>query len=82
MSYFIIDDKILESTETFSIDLIDVSPCGTVGSDDSTTIEIYDDDSKDFTFPISDLFTASFQPSQNWKQDSSKLTTYCMREIM
>ena len=55
MSYFIIDDEILESAETFSIDLIDVSPCGTVGSDDSTTVEIIDNDNKDFTFPICNL---------------------------
>ena len=55
MSYFIIDDEILESAETFSIELIDVSPCGTVGSADSTTVEIIDNDSKDFTLPVSDL---------------------------
>ena len=44
-SVFILDDEVLESTETFSITLSSVSPCGDVDSG-ATVVEIMDDDSK------------------------------------
>ena len=44
-SLFILDDEILESTETFSITLSSVSPYGVVDSG-ATVVEIINDDSK------------------------------------
>lgn len=42
----IVDDKILESTETFTVDLLGVSPCGTIGTLNATEVSILDDDCK------------------------------------
>ena len=46
ISDIIIDDNVLESNEMFDIVLQSVSPCGTVGSDTTTVVEIIDNDSK------------------------------------
>ena len=43
----IVDDAILEMTETFYIDLVSVTPCGVLGNDLKTEISITDNDSKD-----------------------------------
>ena len=45
ISSFILDDNILESTESFSIFLVTVLPCGNVDSS-VTVVEILDNDSK------------------------------------
>ena len=45
ISSFILDDVILESTESFNISLVDVLPCGNVDSS-VTVVEILDNDSK------------------------------------
>ena len=47
---FIIDDHILESNETFDITLQSVTPCGEVGSESNTVVEIIDNDSKAILF--------------------------------
>ena len=60
ISDFIIDDKVLESNETFDIVLLSVSPCGTVGSDMTTVVEIIDNDSKIYITP---LFSVSYDLS-------------------
>ena len=51
-SLFILDDEILESTETFNLILSSVSPCGDVDSE-ATVVEIIDDDS---TYTYCNLF--------------------------
>ena len=56
ISTFIINDEILESTELFSIVLTSVSPCGNMGTDDTTVVEIIDNDSKDVLITESALF--------------------------
>lgn len=43
---FIVDDEILESTEIFTVNLIDVLPCGDIGPDDETEVSIFDNDCK------------------------------------
>ena len=43
---FIIDDEILESTEDFTIQIEGVSPCGSIGTDNTTVVSITDNDSE------------------------------------
>ena len=43
---FIVNDEILEATETFTVDLLDVLPCGNLGPDVETEVSILDDDCK------------------------------------
>ena len=43
---FIFDDNILESTEDFTIEIQGVSPCGSVGADNTTVVSITDNDSE------------------------------------
>ena len=45
---FIVDDAILESDETFSIQIQSVSPCGVIGTESITTVGITDNDSENF----------------------------------
>ena len=45
ISLIIVDDELLESTETFSATLLSVSPCSDVDSG-ATVVEIINDDSK------------------------------------
>ena len=57
MRDIIIDDHVLESNETFDITLQSVSPCGRVGSESNTVVEIIDNDSKAILLALSTLYT-------------------------
>ena len=43
---FIVNDYVLEGPEEFSVNLVAVSPCGTLGSNLSTVVNIENDDGK------------------------------------
>ena len=74
---FIIDDNIVESNETLNIVLQSISPYGMVGSDSTTVIEIFDNDSK----TIVRLSFHSIIMVQQWLVFAPSLFCLCPAEL-